>query len=518
MLIIGRLENKDFQDLYCDIQWAGYLSLMRKVIEINDGIISAVLKIEEGSKIDLVNLLCDEMFESTKASEFKRRRKCSTVYVFGIALSLLSEMAKNSDIYNVKLLNRMMEFNNKQMSLEFVEPIDKSQIEHNNAPYVGLKNLGATCYINALLQQFYMMPDFRASILSLPKEELSRFSPDAMVVKLQELFANLRILQQSSYIPQNFFKGLTWNKRPIDVTEQHDADEFFNIITDKLEEELKEIGKGKLIRDMMGVTVANEIKSLESGYEYKSDPEDFSLKLSLDIKGKTRIEDALEAFIKESVFDNDNKYYCEKHKRKIRASSKLIIKTLSPTLIIHLKRFEFNYGTMRKQKVNDFCSFPQSLNFSKWSQSFSGAEKKSLENLDYELVGVIVHSGTAEGGHYISLIKERDKLSQNIDKWYKFDDTFVSEFNLADMQKLCFGGQKANQNENATDIMGLDVDTSAYLLVYKKLNTQYSKEITALLEQDPRSYVPQEYLKTISQINENHTNIKIVKNITIYFV
>ena len=34
--------------------------------------------------------------------------------------------------------------------------------------FVGLKNGGATCYMNAVLQQLYMIPELRAQLLSLP--------------------------------------------------------------------------------------------------------------------------------------------------------------------------------------------------------------------------------------------------------------------------------------------------------------------------------------------------------------
>lgn len=35
----------------------------------------------------------------------------------------------------------------------------------SSSGYVGLKNFGCTCYMNALMQQLFMMPDFRKGIL-----------------------------------------------------------------------------------------------------------------------------------------------------------------------------------------------------------------------------------------------------------------------------------------------------------------------------------------------------------------
>ena len=38
--------------------------------------------------------------------------------------------------------------------------------------YVGLRNFGCTCYMNSLIQQLFMIPEFRRGILSerLPKQ------------------------------------------------------------------------------------------------------------------------------------------------------------------------------------------------------------------------------------------------------------------------------------------------------------------------------------------------------------
>ena len=37
--------------------------------------------------------------------------------------------------------------------------------------YVGLKNAGATCYMNSVLQQLYMQPDIKELIMSVEKDE-----------------------------------------------------------------------------------------------------------------------------------------------------------------------------------------------------------------------------------------------------------------------------------------------------------------------------------------------------------
>jgi len=41
--------------------------------------------------------------------------------------------------------------------------------------------------------------------------------------------------------------------------------------------------------------------------------------LSLDIKNKKKLTEALDLFIKPDLLDGDNKYFCEKHNRKIDA-------------------------------------------------------------------------------------------------------------------------------------------------------------------------------------------------------
>lgn len=71
---------------------------------------------------------------------------------------------------------------------------------------------------------------------------------------------------------------------------------------------------------------------------------------------------------------------------------------------------------------------------------------------NYELVGVVVHSGQANAGHYYSFIKERCK-SGDRSRWLKFNDTTVEEFDMNDatLEAECFGGTyKAKVHDSGT--------------------------------------------------------------------
>ena len=61
----------------------------------------------------------------------------------------------------------------------------------------------------------------------------------------------------------------------------------------------------------------------------------------------------------------------------------------------------------------------------------------------YELVGVLVHSGTADSGHYYSYIKERraaPAATGGAGSWLHFNDTLVEAFDERDIAKACYGG------------------------------------------------------------------------------
>lgn len=77
---------------------------------------------------------------------------------------------------------------------------------------------------------------------------------------------------------------------------------------------------------------------------------------------------------------------------------------------------------MLRYKLNDYFEFPLELDMTKYSEQHLSEEIEKVQEesyFKYELVGVLVHSGTAESGHYYSYIKSQGK-------WHEFNDSLVT--------------------------------------------------------------------------------------------
>ncbi|EKX52244.1 hypothetical protein GUITHDRAFT_51654, partial [Guillardia theta CCMP2712] len=172
-------------------------------------------------------------------------------------------------------------------------------------------------------------------------------------------------------------------------------------------------------------------------------------------------------------------YLCEAANRKVDAVKRICIKELPNTLILHLKRFEFDLDFMKKVKVNDCCEFPLTLEMDPYT--IQGIERREkMEGDDeslYDLVGVLVHTGTADSGHYYSYIKERKPVSLDGDndsaKWYLFNDTNVELFDEKDIGPACYGGSECIQQLDPMDSSRSHTKLvsrtySAYMLFYEK--------------------------------------------------
>lgn len=84
----------------------------------------------------------------------------------------------------------------------------------------------------------------------------------------------------------------------------------------------------------------------------------------------------------------------------------------------------------------------------------------------YKLKGIVVHYGTADGGHYYSYVNDRDT-----DKWHEFNDTYVKEYDPANLPDDAFGGKLKHEQKitsGGRSIIQTEKMHNAYVLIYER--------------------------------------------------
>lgn len=93
----------------------------------------------------------------------------SSIAAFLVLVELATNCIENMEIIVNKLIN-MHHTSKPLLAKEYeYEPL---VAERANCGYVGLKNAGATCYMNSVIQQLYMQPGVREAILAIDENDL----------------------------------------------------------------------------------------------------------------------------------------------------------------------------------------------------------------------------------------------------------------------------------------------------------------------------------------------------------
>ena len=348
------------------------------------------------------------------------------------------------------------------------------EIEHREmqkSKYIGLKNMNSTCYLNSIIQQLYMIPTFRETIIQIENPLTTN-----VLYELQLLFSALNIYQNSYYDPKSFVIANNLN-----FSEQMDADEFYGTIIDKIEKDIRDIyshediDKNKenktstykykdIFNFFFGIKVLDELHFVDCGHKRYN--EFCYYNIQVEIKNCNNLYESLNNYFKAEVMDGNNKINCEECNTKRICHKHLLLKSLPHTLVICLKRFEFDYETMLKFKLNKYFEFPFQLNMKDYM-----IENHKEKCTEFDLTGIVVHNGVSDFGHYYDLIKTPDN------KWYKFNDEYVREFKEEDIPNEAFGNKDLEDDEDdafSDKEKGLG-RRNAYILFYTK-RTDYSNE------------------------------------------
>ncbi|XP_015122798.1 ubiquitin carboxyl-terminal hydrolase 7 isoform X2 [Diachasma alloeum] len=333
--------------------------------------------------------------------------------------------------------------------------------------FVGLKNQGATCYMNSLLQTLYFTNQLRKAVYKMPTE--SDDSSKSVALALQRVFHELQFCDKPVGT-KKLTKSFGWET--LDSFMQHDVQEFLRVLLDKLESKMKGTCVEGTVPKLFEGKMSSFIKC--KNMEYTSTRVETFYDIQLNIKGKKNIYESFKDYISTEILDGDNKYDAGEHGLQ-EAEKGVIFQSFPPVLHLHLMRFQYDPVTDCSVKFNDRFEFYEKISLGPYLQV--------EEPTNYTLHAVLVHSGDNHGGHYVVFINPAGD-----GKWCKFDDDVVSRCTKQEAIEHNYGGQDEDMS------MAVKHCTNAYMLVYIR-----DSELQNVLQEVKEEDIPQELVERLQE-------------------
>ena len=371
--------------------------------------------------------------------------------------------------YNQNINNQNIQnIQNKNLQ-DFRLIIEGKSNSTNEFPFVGLRNVGLTCYMNSTLQCLLHIPelnDFFLNIYSIQKNDFKKINSStetkgALSQKYFELI--LTVFQNSTnkyepypkkISPDDFHRAIGTLNPQFRAIDANDSKDLLIFLFQSMHEELNYFGDKKLpsvpkcdqriaqnafeffmkVNSELHLSIfsylfygifKSETKCLTCKSSYYNFQYFQILSFPLydyDVSKKKsfNIYQGFKDYIKKVIMKGDNQCFCQncQQLRDSEVSSKIFY--TPPYLIIKL-----DYG--KNKKYN-----PAKINFGEYLD-LTGFIEDSCNKKNYELIGISSHIGrSGVSGHYIAYCKNQSKDDQN---WYEFNDSSISPAKFKDINE-----------------------------------------------------------------------------------
>lgn len=264
--------------------------------------------------------------------------------------------------------------------------------QNKNIGSCGIKNVGNTCFFNSTIQCLLSLPKFVEYFLDTTFDPLNQ--PISTALKnfiIDYKHGNKvdpRALIRVIAISITLFNG-----------QQQDAHEFLQALLSKIEDEYDDIvseNKESVIKRLFEIQQQDMLKCTSCGFVSSTF---VSEKMQiLDIKHN--VHDSIE-----NILQPDNTaagWICRRCFKTVNPIKTFSLKSTPKYFIIQLKRF---VDTSSKNNAHIDLNYTIKLN-----------------DVNYELVGIICHSGNLSEGHYYSFCKRGS--------WAEFNDDYVKAVDI----------------------------------------------------------------------------------------
>ncbi|CAF1468966.1 unnamed protein product [Adineta ricciae] len=295
---------------------------------------------------------------------------------------------------------------------------EKPPPPRNETNLSGLKNQGATCYLNVLIQTLLYTPEFREPLFRLTPGDLNlpanyndqnasttngNNNPKIrkIIVELQRLFAEMLLLNQQSCSSIPLTNSFGWQSN--EAIDHQDVHELNRLLFDAIHKSLQGTKQANLIRLCYEGSTINytQCKQCQNTFKRSEDYQD----LPLVVQDSPGLQTSLaNIFTISEQLIGDNQYRCSTCANNLCDAEKWAkISKLPPILTLPLQRFVYDIKTGNREKKTTRYEFPFEIDLQEYCE-------ESVAKTNYELFAVVIHRGTCYSGHYYGYIKDIDQI------------------------------------------------------------------------------------------------------------